>query len=82
VKVTDRSTVVPLTETRSASEARPAPAAAPKGKPDRISLSEEAQRLLNKKAEQIRLIAQQIAEGSYSFDLDQLADAIVRKETL
>jgi flagellar biosynthesis anti-sigma factor FlgM len=49
---------------------------------DRVSFSDEAQRLREQaRAEHISRIAESIADGSYSVDLDRLAEAFISRES-
>lgn len=51
-------------------------------KPDRVSLSAEAQKLQQAEMERIEELTARVREGRYEIDLDAIAEAIVRKEQL
>ena len=81
MKITTIDTIAPLTPLQGGAD-RAAPLAGPRNKPDRVSLSPAALTLQKKDMERIEALASQIADGTYSVNLDQLAEAIVRKESL
>jgi len=84
VKISDRTTIAPLPQVTTVSSKRSARVESdrPAGVPDRVSFSDEVQRMLKEDAERVPAIRRQIAEGTYRVDLNQLAEAIVRKEGL
>lgn len=79
MKITDRSTISPLPAVQAGLERASRAEEKSTGKPDRLSLSDEAQRLLQKDAARTTALAREIAAGRYVVDLDRLAEAIVRR---
>jgi len=79
IKPSDTVTAVQALEREMA---RSGKVKSPRTKPDRVSLSPEAQRMQQKDLERLAEIAREVREGRYKIDLDQIAEATVRKEML
>ena len=48
--------------------------------PDKVSLSEEVQRVRQQRADRIAALKARVAEGTYKVDLDRLSERVVDKE--
>jgi len=81
VKITPTTIVQAPREVEPSWDRSPVGPASPK-KPDRVSLSAEAQKLQQAEQGRIEELTAQVREGRYEIDLDAIAEAIVRKEQL
>lgn len=81
MKINDRQSPPPVAPASRKSADRPSrPDTGPATPADRVSLSPEAQRLLQSNLDRVAAIKARVEEGSYKVDLDELASAIVNKE--
>lgn len=81
MKITPTTTIQAPRELEPAWERAPVNPLTAK-KPDRVSLSPEAQKLQQAELDRIEELTARVREGRYTIDLDALAEAIVRKEQL
>lgn len=80
MKISNNNIISPLLQLQGDSERMARLDETPRSKPDKVSLSNEAQQMIKKDLEKIEALANQVAEGNYVVDLDALAEAMVRKE--
>jgi len=81
VKVNDRNSIVPLHKVRNlAEQAAKSEKSSQREAADKVSLSNEAQRMQEADAARIAELARAISEGRYQVDLERMAEAFVNKE--